>query len=125
MEDKIKQVIVARKDLKMRKGKLAAQVGHAVMYAIESWLTGTKTDEQLANYMTWKYNGAPKIVVGADNEQTLTNILQECAEKEIPAFKVIDEGRTEFDGQSTLTCIAIGPAPSSEIDPMTKLLPLL
>lgn len=124
-EDKIKQVIVARKDLNMRKGKLAAQVGHAVMYATEDWLTSTKTTEQLDNHTTWQENGTPKVVVGVDSEQVLTNILQECSENGIPAYKVVDEGTTEFGGQQTMTCIAIGPAPSSQIDPMTRLLPLL
>ena len=45
----IKQVIIVRKDLNMRKGKIAAQVAHAAMKVILDKMVVTKTSKLISD----------------------------------------------------------------------------
>lgn len=133
----IKMVIVVRKDLNMRKGKMAAQVAHGVMKVwfdrmVEPWnptvgegyviarKTGL-TDEMIE----WKETDYTKVVVSVDSEQEIYDLAEQAKEADIPYAVIIDNGFTEFAGKKTTTCIAIGPAKSEVIDPITGDLKLL
>lgn len=61
-----KLVLVVRQDLKMGKGKIAAQCCHAAVMAVEKV---KNKNEQL--FQEWRYNGQPKVVVKAPDEETL------------------------------------------------------
>ena len=50
---------------------------------------------------------------------------QKKAKANIPYAVMIDNGMTEFAGRKTTTCIAIGPAESKDLDPITGELKLL
>jgi len=132
--DDIKQVIVVRKDLKMRKGKLAAQVAHAAM----KMLMGLMRRYHLYDhdvYVLRVDHGSPlhvwlgklftKVVVGVDSLEELERIKEEADSKDIPFAEIIDSGKTEFHGEKTPTCVAIGPEFSSKIDEVTGGLTLL
>jgi len=119
----IKQVIVVRKDLNMRKGKLAAQVAHASMKIffdknispIKDILYVRLTQEM----KDWLHGLFTKIIVGCNSEEELDNLYKLANEAELPCCMIIDSGLTEFNNQPTKTCIAIGPANSKEIDEIT------
>lgn len=138
----IKQVIVVRKDLNMRKGKMGAQIAHASeMFWAKQFRNGTAsyfntvhhptgnihgygvsiTDEQLI----WTQELFTKIVVGAKDELELLNIIERARAEGLIVHHVIDSGKTEFGGVPTLTCAAIGPHEADRIDPITGDLPLL
>lgn len=121
MSDPIKQVIVMRKDLGMRKGKMIAQGGHAVQaFLLEKWGKKlTKEEEE------WKDTGQKLICVSVDSEEELIEIFQQAKAKMLTVEMIKDSGRTEFDGVPTLTCLAIGPNRSSKIDSITGNLKLL
>lgn len=125
-----KQVIVLRKDLNMRKGKMAAQASHA------SWATmlnrgyiheGSKTltipltDEMMA----WFSVRFTKICVGVGSEEELLAIYELARAKGLPCCLIKDAGLTEFSGVPTYTAVGIGPELSSNIDPITGHLQLL
>ena len=114
-----KMVIVVRKDLNMRKGKIAAQVGHAVQYYMED------ENKNPHGYEYWKNGGSTKIVVGCENLDELMNIYNTAKDCLIPAYIVTDFGLTEFHNKRTITCVAIGPSISYQIDNITGELPLL
>jgi PTH2 family peptidyl-tRNA hydrolase len=59
----VKQVIVARTDLGMSPGKLAAQVAHASLAAYERAADQARRE--------WKRDGQKKVVLGAPAEATL------------------------------------------------------
>lgn len=137
MSYSIKQVIVVRSDLKVRKGKFASQVAHASMKVffdrgeIESWRQveeGAKDDwpvrHSLAVPLTpemkeWVEGSFAKIVLLCSGEEEMKGILQAAKDAGLPCSLVVDAGYTEFHGTPTPTCIAIGPAKSEDIDAIT------
>ena len=124
----VKQVIVIRKDLNMRKGKCVAQGAHASMAAILQH--GFRTSHQHIISMTpamkeWLNGSFVKVCVGVDSEQELIDLYTKAEEENISRAMITDEGRTEFNGVPTKTAIALGPADSDELDKITGHLKLL
>lgn len=124
----IKQVIVVRKDLNMRKGKLAAQVSHASMAFLVR--PATVENDEFSTHVypveqEWLKTGHTKVVVSVDSEDGLLDIVQKASESGLEVQMVTDLGKTEFHGQETLTCAAIGPDYSDKIDKVTGHLKLI
>jgi PTH2 family peptidyl-tRNA hydrolase len=122
---KIKQSIVIRNDLKVRKGKEFAQLSHAVMAFIRAHSdfknnTSSYTDVQ----KFWLENHFPKIVLQIDSEQEMLELYQKVKDAGIEVYLITDSGLTEFHGVPTKTCLAIGPDYAEKIDPFTKHLKL-
>lgn len=109
-------MIVARHDLGMGSGKLAAQVAHGSISAYE------KTEEAVRR--EWRGGGQQKVVLRADDERTLHELADKARRAGLPFSLVRDAGRTQLD-PGTVTVLAIGPAPESDIDPITGNLSLL
>jgi|SRR6056297_1739631 len=125
-----KQVIVIRKDLGMRKGKIAAQVAHASMEAILNF--GDWADYncyELQNIprsmVDWLNGTFTKVVVSCGSEGELLDIYRRAKEKEIPCSLVQDNGYTEFHGVKTYTAVAVGPESSEVVNEITGELNLL
>lgn len=130
----VKQVIVVRTDLNMRKGKIAAQVAHAsmkVFFDRFNYFNRTATDPAyidmtLTPAMEEWYRGAfTKVVVGIDSEDALYQLAEQARAANIPHAVIVDNGFTEFHGNKTTTCLAIGPDYAENIDPITKDLKLI
>lgn len=130
---KIKQVIILRKDLQMRKGKAMAQAAHAsatvIRQAFDNIMSATcnnSTDgyQRYAEFREWMYGEQTKICVSVDSEQELFDIHAAAQVAGLPTSLVLDSGHTEFE-QPTYTSCAIGPAKSELIDPITGSLKLL
>jgi len=114
----MKQVIVLRKDLKMRKGKMIAQGAHASMIVLLDYPKHEFVQEWLSGQFT-------KIAVSVDSEDELLELYEKAKEAKLPCSLVTDAGRTEFNGVATITSIAVGPGPIEEIDKITGNLKLL
>lgn len=130
MEKVAKQVIVIRKDLNMRKGKMVSQGAHASMKAILDWSTHEKngliTELPEGSALESWINGLfTKICVSVDSEEELVDLYNKALESGLMVSMITDAGLTEFKGVPTKTCIAIGPDWSDQIDPITKHLKLL
>ncbi len=137
----VKQVIVIRKDLKMRKGKFAAQCAHAAMkvlldrmefrvYAEKSkiWENTSVLSMMILDtepLYHWLRGSFTKIVVGVNSEEELMEIKGKADAAGILTALVIDAGRTEFHGVPTKTAIAVGPDWSDKIDLITGHLVLM
>lgn len=115
---KYKQVIVARADLRMSPGKLAAQVAHGAVAAAER-----ARRERGSWFKSWLAEGQRKVVVKASGEE-LEELLRKALELGIPAQLIQDAGLTELP-PGTTTVLALGPAPSELVDKLTRGLPLL
>lgn len=114
----VKQVIVMRSDLKMRKGKAVAQGGHAAMM----WLAERVRDGvcMLSQPEAAWINGSfKKICVKVESEEDLIKYFNAAKEAGLMVRMVTDAGLTEFNGVPTKTCIAIGPDWADKIDPVT------
>lgn len=117
----MKQVIVIRDDLNMRRGKQIAQGAHASMAAVLS--NGQlSTDERVRQWLDGSF---VKIVVSVDTEKELLAIYDTAQNNNIPRSIIKDEGRTEFRGVRTYTAVAVGPALPEEVDKITGHLKLL
>jgi PTH2 family peptidyl-tRNA hydrolase len=139
--DFVKQVIVIRKDLNMRRGKVAAQVAHASMkvlldhMACDKYADGsTFWNDCCVWHMTaveseplhrWLKGTFTKIVVYVESEKELLEIKHKAEKSGILCSLVTDAGRTEFHGVRTNTAIAVGPDWATKIDKITGHLPLL
>lgn len=114
----MKQMILLRRDLNMRKGKMVAQGAHASMKATLEYLDHFYVKEWLAGPFT-------KIVVGVPDEETLFDLYARALGLGLPCSLILDAGRTEFDGVPTYTAVAIGPAPETFTSSLTGHLKLL
>lgn len=132
---KSKMMIVMRRDLKMRKGKIAAQAGHATCEALlmalkkegrlnELIITeegmGLTTPAEISTPLTdWFRYGCAKICVYVDSEEELMTIAQNANKLGVIASVITDAGFTEFHGVPTKTCLALEPLPSDIADTLT------
>lgn len=113
----MKQIIVIRDDLNMRKGKLIAQGCHASVNAIINVTEDSKVTE-------WLSSGSKKVCLRVPSEEELLSIYHKALNSGLLCSLVKDAGLTEFK-QPTLTAVAIGPDLDSKIDPITGKLRLL
>lgn len=138
-----KQVIVMRRDLKMRKGKIAAQAGHACVSVImkamgraqnglvelyinpNGYWVYNNADETYETWLEdWFNNSFTKICVYVDSEEELFEIVKKLEDKGILFSLIQDNGTTEFHGEKTYTCLATEPRPSEDFEGITSTLPL-
>jgi len=134
----MKQVIVVRKDLNMRKGKIAAQVAHASMKVLLDKMIVSR-EERFSDVLVkrtlrnlewqpieqWLGGLFTKVVVGVDSLEELVNIEKRAALLGCPTAIITDAGLTEFKGVPTVTCVALGPDIPEKIDTVTGHLKLL
>jgi len=118
-EFKFKQVIVFRSDLRMGKGKIAAQAGHAAVSASEE----TRKHHR-EWWKAWIHEGQCKIAVKVEDEEELLKLKKDAEESALPCALIIDRGLTQIP-PGTITCLGIGPAPVEKIDAVTGSLTLL
>ena len=111
--------MVVRSDLKMGKGKVAAQVAHASLSAAEE-----AQHRRPGWYQGWKEGGQAKIVLKVDSEQALRELLRKAKSAGLPASLIEDRGLTQLE-PGTVTCLGIGPGPEAELDAITGKLKLL
>ncbi len=114
----MKQVIVVRKDLNMRKGKMAAQVAHGSLGVTLANLEHPDVKEWLSGAFT-------KICVSCETEDELLALEEAADEAGIINCLITDSGKTEFRGVPTNTVLAVGPANRDDIDKITGNLKLL
>lgn len=108
-----KMVLVVRNDLKMGKGKVAAQCSHAAVSAYKQVLR--RNPELLKQ---WEYCGQPKVVVKAPDEDTLIDLLGHAKEVGLPVSLIQDAGRTQI-APGSRTVLGVGPGPADLVDQVT------
>ncbi|PWN53339.1 peptidyl-tRNA hydrolase II [Violaceomyces palustris] len=117
--EECKMVLVVRTDLKMEKGKIAAQCGHATLATYKSAL---KKHPSLVKQ--WETFGQAKVALKCPNEELMLQIEDQARKRGLAARSIIDAGRTQI-APNTRTVLGIGPAPKSIIDEITGDLKLL
>lgn len=114
-----KQCIVVREDLKLSAGKLAVQVAHAAVMAVEK---AEKNDKSVVS--DWKSEGQKKVVLKAAGVLDLFRIKEDAKRAGIPSAIVVDAGLTEIPS-GTVTALGLGPAPNKLMDKVTGKLKLV
>ncbi len=138
-----KQVIIARKDLQMSPGKLAAQVSHASMCFLTNQI---KEDAKMVTsedylsriilnkdvYEQWILGSFTKVVLGARSKNHLLKAIEMAKElgmeEGVDYFLIKDNCYTELEPEEvdengvgrTLTCVGFRPMDSEVIDQIGK-----
>jgi PTH2 family peptidyl-tRNA hydrolase len=73
----------------------------------------------------WLAGSFAKICCRVNSEEELISIYDTAIAAGLEVHLITDSGKTEFHGQPTRTCLAIGPDESSKIDAVTGHLELL
>jgi PTH2 family peptidyl-tRNA hydrolase len=113
----IKQVIVMRKDLKMRRGKEIAQGAHAAMSFLVKRALAQESFSEAER--TWMEGLFTKVCVRVESDEALMAVAQAAEKAGIRVDVITDSGKTEFGGVPTRTCLALGPDLASKIDAVT------
>jgi peptidyl-tRNA hydrolase, PTH2 family len=129
----VKQVIVIRRDLKMRRGKEIAQGAHASM----AWLSdriregkncadGYGSQWQVESLIglsqveyAWLIGAFTKVTCQVPDLEVLLAVHQRAISNGVRCHVITDSGRTEFGGIPTMTALAVGPDRSDVIDQVT------
>jgi peptidyl-tRNA hydrolase, PTH2 family len=102
-----KQAILVRQDLKLPKGKMAAQAAHASVECV------LRSDKDIVK--AWRREGMGKIVVKVADEKELYKYVQEAKDAGIVTSVITDAGHTVVE-PGTVTCAGLGPDFSEKID---------
>ncbi|XP_065296302.2 probable peptidyl-tRNA hydrolase 2 [Dermacentor albipictus] len=94
-----KMVFAVNTELEMSTGKIAAQVGHAVLGLYRLLLQDeTKYGNML---LLWEEYGETKIALRANSTQHLLDLDKKATELGLPTYLVQDAGRTQIPAGST------------------------
>ena len=129
----IKQVILVRKDLGMRRGKEIAQGSHASMNFLieplrrslsENGSEAVQGDATLTLRLTsvqcdWVAKGMAKICLRVNSAEELLARHAAAHKAGLVSHLILDSGKTEFGGVPTYTACAIGPDEAARIDAIT------
>jgi len=114
-----KMVLVVRGELRLTPGKAAVQVAHAAVALARAAETRAP-----AAFRAWWEAGQRKIALVAPTLTDLEELERRARQRGLPTILIEDAGFTEV-APGTKTCLGIGPARSTDIDPLTGSLPLL
>jgi peptidyl-tRNA hydrolase, PTH2 family len=114
-----KLVVVVRGELRLTAGKAAVQVAHAAV------LLARRAERQdPREFETWWAGGQRKVALQVRTLDELEALERKARAASIPTVWVEDAGFTEVP-PGTRTCLGLGPAPDSVLDPVTGSLDLL
>ena len=121
-----KQVIVIRRDLRMRRGKEIAQGAHASTAWLANRVIQGMTPDGTVDHVAlsaaeraWLESSFRKVTVKVGSEEELMAVYGKAVEAGLVVHLVTDRGLTEFGGIPTRTCLAVGPDYDNLVDPVT------
>jgi peptidyl-tRNA hydrolase, PTH2 family len=122
----VKQVIVIRRDLKMRRGKEIAQGAHAssawLSFAVADAadpITGRASVTLDPIALAWITGSFRKVTLQIQTDEELVALHHHALRLGLRSHLITDSGRTEFGGVPTRTALAIGPDLAELIDEVT------
>lgn len=117
----VKQLIIIRKDLQMKRGKLAAQAAHASLAAV---LKVAEIDNDVISLdcnahpalNAWLKGSFAKVALAVHSEGELEDCYRMAQENGFPCAYIVDSGVTAFNGIKTPTCLGVGPVESERLN---------
>ncbi|CAA0813108.1 Peptidyl-tRNA hydrolase II (PTH2) family protein [Striga hermonthica] len=100
-----KMVLVVRNDLKMGKGKIAAQCSHATLGLYKKILN--RAPKSLNR---WEMCGQVKVVVKIESEDDMLVLQERAKSLNLPTHITVDAGRTQIAPNSRTVMAILGPA---------------
>ena len=95
----IKQVLILRNDLNMRRGKSEVQCSHASLKVFFDRMKVDSTDIEgnfTPQMIEWMHGSFKKISLGCDTEKELLHLKDLADQAEIVNALILDNGETEF-----------------------------
>ncbi len=114
--DKMKLVILVRKDIDLSKGKMSVQCSHASVDA------SLKADKKILE--EWKKQGMKKVVLEVNDESDLLKYKKDAESLKLKTSLIKDAGLTEVE-PGTITCLGIGPNTEEKINKVTGKLKII
>jgi len=118
-EGSMKMVLVLRGELRLTAGKAAVQAAHAAVMLVRR-----AEGRERAALDAWLAEGQKKVALQVATLAELEELDRRARGAGVPTVWVEDAGFTEVP-PGTRTCLGLGPAPASAVDPITGSLPLL
>ncbi|KAG5421073.1 hypothetical protein I9W82_000163 [Candida metapsilosis] len=115
----VRMTLVVRQDLKMGKGKAAAQCSHATL-SLYKKITNPNSDAYNPEMVRrWEYgNGQAKITLQVPNQEEMDMLYAQAISVGVNACIIHDAGRTQIAAGSA-TVLGLGPAPKRVLDQIT------
>lgn len=117
-QEDAKMVLAVRMDLKMGKGKIAAQCCHAALGAFKK-----AKSKNVAFLKHWEHDGSRKIAVKVNTEEELLTIYTLAKSLGLIVSIIQDAGRTQIEAGSKTVVGVFGP--ENLVDQVTRHLSLL
>ncbi|MFY9717104.1 MAG: aminoacyl-tRNA hydrolase [Thermoplasmata archaeon] len=114
-----KVVLLIRGELRLTAGKAAVQAAHAAVMLFQR-----AKSRDASGLDAWLAQGQMKVALEVETLSELDTIERKARAAGIATVWVEDAGYTEV-APGTRTCLGLGPAPSTLLDPITGALPLL
>lgn len=118
VEGEVRMTLVVRHDLKMGKGKAAAQCLHATLGLYKAITNENSPAYNPEMVQRWEYNGQAKITLQCPDQEAMDILLAQAVLVGVNAHVVHDAGRTQIAAGSA-TVLGLGPAPKSVLDEIT------
>lgn len=115
----VRMTLIVRHDLKMGKGKAAAQCLHATLALYKKITNPESLAYNPEMVRRWEYgNGQAKITLQVPDEESMDLLFAQAISLGINSYIVHDAGRTQIASGSA-TVLGLGPAPKAVIDQIT------
>ncbi|CCF60775.1 hypothetical protein KAFR_0L01650 [Kazachstania africana CBS 2517] len=118
MPGEVRMALVIRQDLKMEKGKIAAQCAHAALSCYRLITNPNKQSYNAELCNRWLNHGQAKITLKCPNKEVMDELYAMALSLGVNATVIHDAGRTQIAAGST-TVLGLGPAPKSVLDQIT------
>ncbi len=115
----VKMILIVNNGLKMGKGKIAAQAGHA---SVQATLNAGQKNPLVLD--AWLSSGQKKVCLKGDDADHLLALEKLAINAGLLTSKVHDAGHTQIPSGS-LTVLAIGPCQDELVEKITGTLKLL
>lgn len=114
----VRMTLVVRQDLKMGKGKAAAQCLHATLALYKKITSSTSASYNPQMVQRWERNGQAKITLQVPDQETMDMLFAQAMSIGVNAAIIYDAGRTQIAAGSA-TVLGLGPAPKAVLDQIT------
>ena len=118
-QDDMKLALIVRTDLKMGKGKIAAQCSHAALAAYKQ--SARQSPDLLRR---WEALGPAKVVLRVEDEAAMYRLERRARDAGLVTAVIQDAGRTQI-APGSVTVLGVGPAPAQLLQQVTGGLKLL
>ncbi|KAI3404816.2 hypothetical protein KGF56_002333 [Candida oxycetoniae] len=120
----VRMTLIVRQDLKMGKGKAAAQCSHATLSLYKKITNPNSQAYNPEMVSRWEYgNGQAKITLQVPNQEEMDMLFAKAMSLGINSSIIHDAGRTQIAAGSA-TVLGLGPAPKRVLDEVTGALKL-